>query len=132
MKNTENITYNCVTCNYTTTKKGDYKKHCSTIKHMKLNSKEIIQNQFVCNCGKGYKSRQGLYYHKKQCVHGKNIICKKIEDNENNISHYCCDCGKFFNDKSNFNRHLISCQYKNINNIFKNNNNNNNELKNVI
>ena len=72
--------YYCIICNYKTCDKKDFNKHLSTSKHKK---NECIDNSFTnlekkseksenniiyfCECGKKYKSRQGIYLHKKKC-----------------------------------------------------------------
>ena len=58
-----------------------YNTHILTAKHNRLTNvdkkSEKIRNAiFVCECGKEYKSRQGLQQHKKKC--------KYLEKNENN------------------------------------------------
>lgn len=67
----------CKQCDYNTSNKKDYNKHLSTDKHQILTntyknpqkSPKIPKNEeHVCECGKLYKHRQSLYYHKKACV----------------------------------------------------------------
>ena len=75
--------FNCEFCDYNTFNKKDYNKHLQTLKHKKLsNSDTIVTNSdkneqkeqkepiniFVCICGKKYKYRQGLSYHKSKCM----------------------------------------------------------------
>ena len=135
--------YKCSTCNYITTKKGDFKKHCLTIKHIKLNNKEPNQNQnqnqnqiqnqheYICECGKFYKTRQGLYYHKNRCSHNSNnIICEKLDSNGNNMFTYFCNCGKSFKTRYTLNRHKINCLCEN--DIDSNNKDLTNVLTNVL
>jgi len=127
--------YKCITCNYNTTKKGDFKKHCLTIKHIKLNNKETNQNQnqheYICECGKFYKTRQGLYYHKNRCSHNSNnIICEKLDSNGNNMFTYFCNCGKSFKTRYTLNRHKINCLCEN--DIDSNNKDLTNALTNVL
>ena len=67
----------CINCNYATSDKKDYNKHIATAKHknntnvditltnIEKKSENIIE--FICSCEKKYKSRQGLYAHKKKC-----------------------------------------------------------------
>jgi len=63
--------YKCINCNYKTQYKKDYNKHLLTAKHIKITNE--LQNdpnlpkKYVCNCGKEYKNRQGLFKHKKTC-----------------------------------------------------------------
>jgi hypothetical protein len=67
----------CISCNYNTSDKKDYNKHIGTAKHKNNTNVDITLTniekkseqltEIVCNCGKKYKSRQGLYAHKKKC-----------------------------------------------------------------
>jgi hypothetical protein len=86
----KNLRYFCETCNLKTNNKKDYEKHLLTSKHLKLTNlvffnKELEKdnnNEFVCDdCNKKYKSRVGLWKHKKNCK----IICEDdIGINNNN------------------------------------------------
>jgi len=64
----------CEKCNYNTSKKSSYDKHLLTAKH-KLLTNDYIKvakscSEFICcKCNKIYKSRVGLYLHKKKCSH---------------------------------------------------------------
>jgi len=75
--------YFCDYCNLKTNNKKDYENHLSTLKHSKLTNdnksltgfppKNIISN-FICeNCNKEYKSRVGLWKHKKICAIDKKV-----------------------------------------------------------
>jgi hypothetical protein len=75
----------CINCNYNTCDKKDYNKHINTAKHKNNTNVDIVLTnveeksanlntnlntntyEIVCNCGKKYKSRQGLYAHRKKC-----------------------------------------------------------------
>jgi hypothetical protein len=67
----------CINCNYTTSDKKDYNKHIGTAKHKNNTNVDITLTnlgkkseniiEFICSCEKKYKSRQGLYAHKKKC-----------------------------------------------------------------
>jgi hypothetical protein len=67
--------YLCDTCNLTTNYKKDFDKHLLTPKHIKLTDPyyieletECIDGKFTCSkCNKSYKSRVGLWKHKKNC-----------------------------------------------------------------
>ncbi len=84
----------CSICDYTTCKNSDYQKHLITSKH--INSYNDLQNndklsqkvakKFICECGKGYKHRQGLSYHKKTCDTKPENITMSVEEKtlENN------------------------------------------------
>ena len=65
--------YDCDHCNYTTTIHSNYKKHLLTAKHIKLSEvsevSEIVSQPIQCSiCNKIYKSRPGLWAHKKKCI----------------------------------------------------------------
>jgi hypothetical protein len=62
----------CVPCDYICDKKSDYTKHILTCKHKTLESKEVNGtdnngSSIQCDCGKLYKARNSLWYHKKKC-----------------------------------------------------------------
>jgi len=64
----------CEKCDYECGKESDYKKHTSTRKHNSEttgNSSVIENSPYVCECGKEYKTRSGLFKHKKICSFGK-------------------------------------------------------------
>jgi hypothetical protein len=67
----------CKTCDYVTSKKSSYEKHLDTLKHYKLTelTKKVAEScstnneaKFVCEfCDKKFRSRVGLWKHKKGC-----------------------------------------------------------------
>ena len=70
----------CEECDYLTSNKKDYNKHLDTRKHLcNINSNNCNpinpQNEILTclNCEKIYKSRVGLWRHKKICVKSENI-----------------------------------------------------------
>ena len=99
--------YSCTICNYITSVKSNYKKHCATAKHLVLtnltetdkNVSESITAELCCQtCNKSYKSRMGLWQHAKKCspvpptnvvvenlppVIDAHLIIKLIQQNEN-------------------------------------------------
>ena len=67
--------YHCVCCDYYTSDKSNYIKHLNTIRH---NQKKVskgfqkvvlsTKKKYSCEfCEKTYKSKSGLWKHKKQC-----------------------------------------------------------------
>ena len=70
-KNAEFFT--CEKCDFVCSKKSNFEKHLLTRKH-KNDDKKMPKNaeQNVCECGKSFKYRQGLYVHKKSCNLDKN------------------------------------------------------------
>jgi len=57
----------CETCDFKCYKKGDYKRHIVTAKHKKLTEMQLSLSKHKCEeCNKQYKSRVGLWSHKKK------------------------------------------------------------------
>jgi len=78
--------FSCETCDYTTSRKSDFNKHLLTLKHKNNDNDDInddssssqkLSKSYYCECGKNYKYRQGLCYHKKTCE------LKKVPDSSN-------------------------------------------------
>ena len=66
--------YYCKNCNFRCSKKSDYNRHLSTLKHRRItmdNEKTpknaAAFNGFVCGCGKTYVYSSGLSKHRKFC-----------------------------------------------------------------
>jgi len=84
--------YSCEKCCFNTQDKNDYKRHLLTSKHkISTLSTKVSTNKTEtnCVCGKKYKDRTGLWYHKKKCIVYTNVdktnACKHISTyyNEN-------------------------------------------------
>jgi hypothetical protein len=80
----------CEKCNYNTSKKSSYNKHLLTAKHKMLTNDYIKVakscSEFICNkCNKIYKSRVGLYLHKKKCTHVVENLAKVEQKLENTM-----------------------------------------------
>jgi hypothetical protein len=62
----------CEKCDFKCSKKSNYEKHLITRKHnllTNLTKKEQKMPKYKCEiCSKEYKSREGLWYHKKKCI----------------------------------------------------------------
>lgn len=86
--------FSCKFCDFISSKKSNYDNHLTTAKH-KYRTFRTENSQkmplHICNCGKTYKARNSLWYHKKKCKEGDtetkltedSII--SIVDNENKI-----------------------------------------------
>jgi hypothetical protein len=70
------IKYNCVICDYYTSRKSQYERHVTTVKHqnnenaskMLVQASKKVQKTFICNnCGNEYKHDSSYYKHKKKC-----------------------------------------------------------------
>jgi hypothetical protein len=63
--------FHCEKCNFKCSKQSNYDKHLLTAKHRKDVLATIQQQKnaaaLICNCGKEYKNRTGLWRHKKKC-----------------------------------------------------------------
>jgi hypothetical protein len=80
--------YDCEKCAFTCSKKSNYEQHLLTQKHF-LNKNKLLSNNenatavasVYCEyCTKEYKSRVGLWYHKKNCKKDK-----KVTDNDTSV-----------------------------------------------
>jgi len=71
----------CENCNYNTLSLKDYNKHILTAKHIRMTNLQKIPEFFVCDCGKEYKFRQGLFTHKQKCTYD----LRKKNDTTSNI-----------------------------------------------
>ena len=74
----------CEKCDYKCSKQSEYNKHLTTAKHKKLTNltekSPKISDEFKCAiCEKQYKSRMGLWQHKKKCGKSEIPIQETIE-----------------------------------------------------
>ena len=95
-KTQKNSNYFCDICDFKTNNKNDYSRHILTPKHCKKSNLTIIEQSLTNNtqiisnfnctiCNKKYKSRVGLWGHKKKCHFENEIIEEKSSiDNSNN------------------------------------------------
>lgn len=67
----------CKICNFKCSKQSNYNKHILTAKHQnRTNRTEKMPKNaeiFECECGKVYKARNSLWYHKKRCTYNESI-----------------------------------------------------------
>jgi hypothetical protein len=71
-KNIKNIQkFECLKCNFICSKKGDWNRHLLRPKHKNLTFGDALVTEktpnYICECGKEYQSRNGLWSHKKKC-----------------------------------------------------------------
>ena len=82
--------FECKNCDFNCSKKGDWTRHISTVKHTTLTNPNINPNinpnnqTFSCICGNKYKHLSSLCAHKKKCIKVNNTTCNENENNENN------------------------------------------------
>lgn len=63
--------YECKCCSFYSSNRRNYEVHLTTRKHkeMTMNDENLanLAKIYVCDCGKSYKYRQGLFSHRKKC-----------------------------------------------------------------
>jgi len=120
----------CKNCNYFTSRKSQYERHISTDKHKRLQNNDagtILNKKYICECGREYKYRQGLYNHRKTCKGEKKETA--IIENEENVDYK----SMFFEiiKKNNEFQDLLMKQSQQISELIpKVGNNNNNTINN--
>ena len=87
----KNKKFCCKECDYKTCVKKDFDKHLQTKKHetrtngytkvTNCHEEKDLSPDYICDCGRIYKYRQGLYRHKKSCNYNKEE--QIIESGEN-------------------------------------------------
>jgi len=76
--------FECELCDYSTSRKSQYDRHLSTDKHKNRQNSTFVNNfqqkssDNICECGKSYKERTGLYKHKKHCIMSGTFSSKDI------------------------------------------------------
>ena len=83
LKASKNVnSYICEECNFICSRAYDYNRHIKTAKHKSMTNNDIKSvrktEQYECVCGKIYKHRQGLHYHKKTCTSQNQQISDEI------------------------------------------------------
>ena len=83
--------YTCEKCDFACSNKKDYNRHLDTKKHKSADLEQIEQekpqktpDEYSCECGKEYKARNSLWYHKKICKYKETEI-KETENKEPEI-----------------------------------------------
>ena len=63
--------FECATCDYNTSRHSQYMRHLMTPKHKNRTNIEQKGSEsseaYKCECGKKYKARNSLWYHKQKC-----------------------------------------------------------------
>jgi hypothetical protein len=126
--------YECINCDYFTSKYSDYVKHLSTLKHTnKLNATLVLQNAttigdklnttYACECGKKYNHSSSYYRHKKSCI--EPLDNNDFDDPENLIKYLMKENSEFKQLLIDQNKQMMS-QNDRIMELSKNVGNNNN------
>jgi len=76
--------YVCLCCDYSSSRKSQYDRHVLTSKHLNLTKSNNLSSEssdiHICDkCNKIYKSRVGLWSHKKKCLNKKEEIIESDE-----------------------------------------------------
>ena len=102
----------CELCDYSTSRESQYNRHLLTDKHKNADLSTLCQqsstsvnnlgSKFVCDCGKKYKERTGLWKHQKKCNDNKNIEtikeqAKTITDKDELIMFLIKECTDYKN-----------------------------------
>jgi hypothetical protein len=78
----------CIKCHYNTSKKSSFDKHLTTAKHqlVTFGNAEVALNDshlYSCEkCNKYFKSRHGLWYHKKKCDSMQQNVTENMTEND--------------------------------------------------
>lgn len=77
--------FHCQKCDFTCNKNSAWNRHIITAKHIGLENQDKIKNQgkiqFICNCGKTYADRSGLWRHSHKCLHNiQNVIIDETKE----------------------------------------------------
>lgn len=87
--------FSCKSCDYTTIRKSQYKRHLATQKHKWITSYKnkipITEKKYICECNKVYKFASGLSKHRQKCeVYQQSISImfdsEKNEESDDEIS----------------------------------------------
>jgi hypothetical protein len=141
--------YVCELCHYSTSRNSQYQRHLTTHKHQNNEKSTSCQqistnvdnlgSKFVCECGKIYKERTGLWRHKKICSNTKDMEtakekAKSIADKDELIMFLIKECTDYKNllmEQQNMMMKVIENGVGNNSNNTNNNNNSNNKTFNL-
>ena len=89
----KNAKFQCNDCHFICCKKSDWCRHVNTTKHMYRvngNNMETVETakyaDMVCNCGKNFLTKSGLWKHKKKCVNVNNEYSNSDTENTNDTN----------------------------------------------
>ena len=75
--------FSCKECDFECSKRSDWSRHISTQKHkIRTNTNDFTPKnaKYICECGKLYKARNSLWYHKKRCYAANPEIMVTADD----------------------------------------------------
>ena len=107
----------CEYCHFECSKKSDWARHIATRKHMSLTKITPITPYHICtHCGKEYKSREGLWYHKKKCTPSddENVVIQTSPDEVKNLTSMVIELMK---SNSELQKQMLEvCKHSSVNN----------------
>lgn len=130
----------CEICDYSTSRNSQYQRHIKTDKHnnnekstfcqQSSTDVNIFSSKFVCECGKKYKERSGLWRHKNKCSEqaNKQYIeekAKTITDKDELIMFLIKECSDYKNIIIEHQNMMMKVIENGVGNNSHNNNNNN-------
>jgi hypothetical protein len=125
----------CESCDYSTCKNSEFKKHLLTNKHInttKYNTLGILlEKEYICHCGKEYNHRASLFNHKKRCKQNQDASISGASISGASISGASIS-GASVTDASNNVIQLLINENKELINENKEFKNENKEIKNMI
>ena len=116
--------YECLECNYLTSRKTHWERHIETRKHKRLTNPNLdTSHKYECICGKVYKHHSSLIGHKKKNKCEKNESVTKMDTfgykmdtsgyMSKNEKFYKCDCGKVYKYSQGLSKHKLKCNHMN-------------------
>ena len=77
----KNADFTCILCDFKCCKKSNYETHCMTTKHIYRHNGNFLETaempkcaDHICDCGKKYETKSGLWKHQKTCKNEKKDI----------------------------------------------------------
>jgi len=130
--------FSCNFCDYFTNKKSSYDNHLMSIKHKRMtnglqkgqNYAQIMPELFICNCGKQYQYRQGLWKHKKTCVDNLKHDLANEEKQQQLVDYLLKENSEFKQMMLEQNKHMIEMAKNAGHNTTNNSNNSHNTTNN--
>jgi hypothetical protein len=127
------INFICENCDFSCSKLSNYNKHLLTLKHQnsytelqKMPKMPESERKNICDCGKEYKYRQGLYTHRKKCGTEK----KNADKNNSEVTELTTIIVEMVKNNNDLQKQVLDV-CKNIQPNISNNNNNNNNTFNL-
>ncbi|ARF10030.1 hypothetical protein Indivirus_9_7 [Indivirus ILV1] len=112
------VKYECIFCNFLTSKKTDYNRHIQTKRHLEkvaleTNSEALAAHEHLTSISQKNNTDIQLIFVKNQ----KSELISEIKDNKN--IHQCIHCGNYFSRASSLTNHKKICPEIELNEIEK-------------